>query len=376
MLSYWEHTSFTHYDVIIIGSGITGLSTACSIKEQNPNTSVLVLERGLFPSGASTKNAGFACIGSLSEKLSDLQLMGEDAFLTLIENRWKGLQKLRNRLGDAAIDYQPTGGYEILFAGHKPDSDAMNRMNQLLFPIFEKDIFSIDNQGAHRFEFNTGQIETLVCNAIDGQLDTGKMMQVLLAYARSLNISILTGAEVVSVTELPSTVEIEVRSNINGSITFFGEQVAYCTNAFTKKFFPDADLEPGRGQVICTSPIPNLPVKGVFSFDEGYYYFRNIDNRILFGGGRNLDFTTENTTEFVLNNTIIEQLETYLRTLILPQQSYTIEYKWTGIMAFGKQKLPLLERVSKRQVVGARLNGMGIALGSQIGENLCKLLLQ
>jgi glycine/D-amino acid oxidase-like deaminating enzyme len=202
------------------------------------------------------------------------------------------------------------------------------------------------------------------------------MMQSLLAYARSLQVQVITGADVKSVTELPSTVEVEVYSTANGTIKFYGEQVAYCTNAFTKQLLPNVDIEPGRGQVICTSPIPNSPIKGVFSFDEGYYYFRNINNRILFGGGRNLDFTTENTTEFSLNPTIVAQLETYLKELILPEQTYTIDYKWTGIMAFGKNKLPLLQRISERQVIGARLNGMGIALGSKIGDELCNMLLQ
>jgi hypothetical protein len=34
--------------------------------------------------------------------------------------------------------------------------------------------------------------------------------------------------------------------------------------------------------------------------DQGYYYFRNIGDRIL--GGRNLDFDVENTTEFTNRN--------------------------------------------------------------------------
>jgi glycine/D-amino acid oxidase-like deaminating enzyme len=82
MLSFWEQKELIHYDYIVVGSGITGLSTACVIKERKPNAHILVLERGLLPTGASTKNAGFACIGSLSEKVYDLALMGEDWFGT------------------------------------------------------------------------------------------------------------------------------------------------------------------------------------------------------------------------------------------------------------------------------------------------------
>src|SRR6185312_8405304 len=72
--SYWERTAFVdHADVIIIGSGIVGLSAALHLKRQRPDLKVTVLERGFLPSGASTKNAGFACFGSLSEQLSYLK---------------------------------------------------------------------------------------------------------------------------------------------------------------------------------------------------------------------------------------------------------------------------------------------------------------
>ena len=87
MLSFWEIESFLTYDYIIIGSGIIGLSTAISLKERLPESSVLVLDRGLFPVGASTRNAGFACFGSLTEILSDIELNGPDKTLGVIENR-------------------------------------------------------------------------------------------------------------------------------------------------------------------------------------------------------------------------------------------------------------------------------------------------
>jgi L-2-hydroxyglutarate oxidase LhgO len=65
--SYWEQSSFFNYDAIIIGSGIVGLIAAIHLKKSSPNLNIAVLERGFLPSGASTKNAGFACFGSVSE---------------------------------------------------------------------------------------------------------------------------------------------------------------------------------------------------------------------------------------------------------------------------------------------------------------------
>jgi gamma-glutamylputrescine oxidase len=62
--------------------------------------------------------------------------------------------------------------------------------------------------------------------------------------------------------------------------------------------------------------------------------------------------------------------------MIIPNQRFTIEHQWTGIMAFGKTKLPIVQQITDRQIIGARLNGMGIALGSKIADELSILLLQ
>jgi hypothetical protein len=50
------------------------------------------LERGLFSSGASTKNAGFACFGSLNEIVDDIKLMGKEETLRQIIERMKGIK--------------------------------------------------------------------------------------------------------------------------------------------------------------------------------------------------------------------------------------------------------------------------------------------
>ena len=83
-LSYWEKEEwFSNVDFTIVGSGIVGLSTALNLRKNYPKAKILVLERGLLPQGASTKNAGFACFGSISEVLSDLKSHSEDEVYNL-----------------------------------------------------------------------------------------------------------------------------------------------------------------------------------------------------------------------------------------------------------------------------------------------------
>lgn len=377
MLSFWENKHLIHYDYIVIGSGITGLSTACSIKEMKPKANVLVLERGLFPTGASTKNAGFACIGLFTEKASDLKLMGEQSFLQLIEDRKNGLLRLRKRLGDEHIDYQNNGGYELIMHKQQVHQDEVEAMNQLLYPLFRKQVFSFQPQLVQQFGFSSDFVSNVIVNPLEGQIDTGKMIQSLYRYAGFLQVKVITGAEVLGFNEVANGVEVQVKNPMAEEPIYFKTgKLAVCTNAFTKQLLPDIEITPGRGQVLATSPIPDLKFKGVFSFDDGYYYFRNFENRIIFGGGRNLDFETETTTAFGFNKQIMNQLEFYLEEMIVPGTPYQIEQRWSGIMAFGKDKLPVLKKVSNNIAVGARLNGMGIALGSKIGDDLATLLVK
>lgn len=369
MLSFWEKNYLLSADIIIVGSGITGLSTACSIKEQSPSTSVMVLEQGILPTGASTKNAGFACIGSITEKMHDLNLMGEDAFLQLIADRWEGLHRLRKRLGDERIDYQNHGGYELLSNAQVLDPDQLDEMNSLLQPVFNKHVFHIVNNRILTFGFK--RVDQMIVNEVEGQINTGLMMKHLWDYAAQLGIKVLTGVSVQDFTETGTGVIIETDK---AGIAFSARQLILCTNAFTSAFLPMEDITPGRGQVLLTNEIEGLPWKGVFNFDEGFYYFRNLGNRILFGGGRNLELEHEATTRFEINPRIQAVLEKYLHDMIIPNHSFQVTDRWVGIMAFGKEKLPLVKRVSPRVLVGARLNGMGVALGSKIGDQLAAMV--
>lgn len=112
--SYWEVKQyFKKFDIIVIGSGIVGLSTAISFKKRNKKATILVIERGWMPNGASTKNAGFACFGSAGELLDDLKTIKEEIVWETVKMRYEGLSMLRERLGNKALDFRSLGGYEL-----------------------------------------------------------------------------------------------------------------------------------------------------------------------------------------------------------------------------------------------------------------------
>jgi glycine/D-amino acid oxidase-like deaminating enzyme len=375
MISFWERESFTQYDIIIIGSGIVGLSAAISIKEKYPQRSVLVLERGLMPSGASTRNAGFTTFGGVGELLSDLNRMPEAAVLDQVIKRWEGLRMLRERCGDEHIDYHNYGGYEFVFNNEAIGLPEIERINSLLMPVFNEPAFRVDKEAVPKFGFNKNFIRLCMFSPFEGQIHSGKMMQRLLWIAHEKKVQILTGANVLEYHITKGKGEVLVSNPVGGGIiSFLCEQLIFCTNAFTGDFFPGLDIIPGRGQVLVTKPLRKIPFKGIFQFDEGFFYFRNVGNRVLLGGGRNLDFEKEKTKEFGITDTVQQKLEYYLKNLILPRQDYEVDMRWSGIMAFGKDKMPIIKRINEHVIIGARMNGIGVAIGTLVGKEISNLL--
>lgn len=378
MLSYWEREAWTHYDVAIIGAGIIGLSTAISLKERNPKLSVAVLERGLIPSGASTRNAGFACFGSLTEILHDIVANGEEATAELVRARYAGLHLLRQRLGDEACGYEQHGGAELLFEKNVSALDQLERVNTVLSDIFPQKAFYLNNTAIAQNGFNTERVKALVQSDFEGQIHSGKMMRSLAALAQERGVMIFFGADVQQIEEGGAEVLLHLRHN-DDAVIIQATQVALCTNAFTAQFAPELGITPGRGQVLVTTPISGLRFRGVFHFDEGFYYFRNVSSpegqRILFGGARNMAFEAEETTALTLNDTIQQELERLLHEVIAPGAEFSVEHRWSGIMGFHQSKLPIVRRTGENVVIGFGCNGMGVALGSTIGAETAQCVL-
>ena len=145
-LSVWEKESFfAPADIVIAGSGLVGLWSAYYLKRKAPSLSITVVERGLIPTGASTRNAGFACFGTLTEMAAGIREMGEDQFLELTEMRYKGLRKISKAFKDKEIGFQREGGYELVVnADGNELRSQIDVFNRLLKKITGKQkIFSL-----------------------------------------------------------------------------------------------------------------------------------------------------------------------------------------------------------------------------------------
>lgn len=375
MVSVWEKESFfAPQDVVIAGSGFAGLWAAFFIKKKNPDAKITILDRGYIPTGASTRNAGFACFGSLSELIYDSRQFGTDDMLQLVEKRFRGLQTIRKYFKNSEIDFKVTGGYELYEADKISSSQLqsdMAYMNTLLKPVTgKKRTFRISDELIRTFGFQ--HTKHLVENKLEGYLHSGKLLKALLKTVYSESVQVLNGFEVTRFNDTGKELEIET----NHHIRFQAKQLLVCTNAFAKQLLPDLDIVPARGQVLLTTPIKDLTWEGTFHSEEGFYYFRNLGKRVLLGGARHKAFEEERSHDMVITDLIQSDLENYLDRIILPgrKKDYGIEQRWSGIMAMGSEKLPIVTQIEPRVFCAVRMSGMGVALAPVVGDQVATMM--
>jgi len=366
-LSFWERSIYTDgIDFTIIGAGIVGMSTALHLRKANPSAKIIILERGYLPTGASTKNAGFACFGSPTELKDDLAKMKEHAVWETVAMRLEGLTELFSLVDPKSIQYEACGSWDIIREDEDTlTPDFLTYLNEKLFEISgETSVYSEDKTKILDAGFHG--VKTAYHNRLEGAIHTGKLIEKLHQSCTNEGIHFLFGVEVVSFESSDSGVEIHTSMGPLQSA-----KLMVCTNAFAKDYLDD--IQAARAQVLVTKPIANLAVKGTFHMESGYYYFRNVGNRILFGGGRNLDFAGETSTEFETTLVIQEKLKLYLHELILPNTPLEIDYSWSGIMAVGSEKKPIIQKTNKNIAFGVRMGGMGVAIGASVGKQLSKI---
>lgn len=374
MFSIWEReTFFAPQDVIIVGSGFVGLWSAFYLKKKHPKLKVTIVDRGIIPAGASTRNAGFACFGSLSELVLDAQTGGTNKMLELVEMRFKGLERIQKHFGNE-IDFDLCGGYE-LYAGTTISTGTLEEniayLNSLLKAVTgSKKTFRLADEAIKKFGF--GATEHLVKNKLEGYQHSGKLVQALLHKVQGMGVNVLNTVEIKAVQQEEEKIELIT----NQPFDLVTHQLLLCTNAFTKDLLPHIDIVPARGQVMVTSPIQNLCFKGTFHAEKGFYYFRNIGNRVLLGGARHKAFEAEQTTDTSTTDFIQEELEKFLSQIVLPnhQGQYCIEHRWAGTMAFGKEKLPIVKEVAPRVFCAVRMSGMGVALAPVVAQQVTDMM--
>lgn len=369
MVSIWERESYyPPTDVLIVGGGLMGLWTAYELLKASPNLKVAICEALPVPALASTRNAGFACFGSPGELWADQQAMG-DRMWDIVEMRYRGIQKILQVLGASNIGFERLGGFELFGQSVEWNGSGLREKLEILNNGFlritgVKQVYSDQTQtmgtlGIRGFRAMAG-------NSIEGGLHSGRMVFALQGLVQQAGAIYLTGHEALSTSRHGNGLAVALRTRQAETVEMHTRAVIWATNASLASLQAEIPkVHPARGQVLVSPPVEGLRLRGTFHFKEGFYYFRNLGNRLLIGGARNRALAQEETLLDRPTPEIRGYLEEFIRCH-LPQVEPVLGQKgwqhWAGIMGMTGDKLPFVKATGEYEWAVLACNGMGVAL--------------
>lgn len=357
--SYWETKGWLHdLDALVVGAGIVGMNAALRLKALQPQWKVLVVDRASL-GGATTRNAGFACFGSPLELLEDWETLGPDGTVALVRQRWEGLKLLRGTCGDEALQYRACGATE---AFTDPEhfgraAAALPMLNEALTPVLGTAPFSITQDpqslGLHG-------LAGAISSPLEGDLDTASMALALRSQLQQHGVKMLAGTAVEGLTPVDQG---WVALTSQGSMQ--AHHVLVANNGWAANLL-DLDVQTAPNTVLVSQPLPEMALPTTVHHDRGYVYAREVDGRLLIGGGRHWDCASEEERT--------ERLVSWAQAHIHGAADMRIEHRWVGQLGVGAQRTPIVESVKPGLHVGVRLGGMGVAIGTAIGQKLAELV--
>ncbi|AGH94658.1 NAD(P)/FAD-dependent oxidoreductase [Pseudobdellovibrio exovorus] len=365
-ISYWldqsSKTSTAHYDALIIGAGIAGLSTAYWLKKENPNLKVAILDRQYLGAGASGRNAGFVTCGS-AEHFNKLH---EQFGLAKATEIWRFSERNRELLQQEiiqghpeAVDFYQTGSCTVA-----PSVEDWSRYQTLAQTMLDAgiDVELIDEKYLAQ-HYGVRNFQGAIQYKHDGIIHPIKLLNLI--RSKLSGVDFFEGQEVFHIEENSSAVL--VKTNLQN---FSAEKMFVCLNGYISQLLPEfkSKVKPQRGQVVVTEPLPAF-VKGPCYLTKHLCYFRQLPTgELLVGGFRNHDLEAENTALDEATDLIQKALTEFTQSYFQNTQQVKINYRWSGVMGFTPDGQMLIGQHPLRQRVhvmaGCSGHGMGLSFVS------------
>jgi gamma-glutamylputrescine oxidase len=354
--------------VCIIGGGFAGLSTALALAERGV-TDIVLLESESIGFGASGRNGGFVFGGfSLGER-SVIDTVGEDVGKKLYHMTLAAVEQIRGRIHKYGIEceLQEDGVY---LANWFDDARILDDQQR----------FMRDKLGVEWERVSPAQLsEKIASKRYFGALfEPGAFHFHPLKYAQGL--ARVLAEKGVRVHERSRATQIAADGKGWRIATAGGvvnaRQVVVCCGGYIEKLYPrlGGAVLPIATYVMVTEPLGER-LQGAmrtgaavydtrFAFD---YYRPLADTRILWGGRISI---MERSGEDVARLLYGDMLKVY------PQLAGTkVEYAWSGMMSYGRHKMPQLGRLPEGIWYGMGFGGHGVAPTTLAGDVLAAAIM-
>jgi glycine/D-amino acid oxidase-like deaminating enzyme len=302
--------------------------------------------------------------------VDDLKDMSFDDVVNLAIRRFRGVEKLVKEYSEEVLKLEWNGGHELFFQEDEASFneccayvDEFNNSFEAVLNIRPYTVLCVEEfQGIKN-------LVGVISNKFEGGLNTGAMLKAMRDRALSMGVQVFNGVEVMSYSSEQNALKVKTSIGL-----WKAKRIAYCTSSFHSDLFPDLQMNSKRNQVVITKPISDLKLNGTFHHQQGFNYFRNIDGRILMGGMRHHFPNTESTGIQGNTEEVVSALTDFLQHKIHTTSEIEIDLAWSGILGVGKDERPVVNEVEENVFVGVCLGGIGVAIGSLIGEELAELI--
>lgn len=383
----------TRSQVVVIGGGLTGVSTAYWLRRYGID--VTLLERRALSGGATGRNGGHLVPGPAENFADAVRRHGPETARAIWDFTLKTTEAIQAFVAEHEVDCDLSLGGTAILALHPDELPHVQKNAELLtqYGIAAEYWDAAACAGrTHSDHFLGGLFFPFA-----GQLWPAKLVFAIAEQAARLGAIIHSHTNVMAVenlrvrssdfyrSSLPTAEAIT--TNAHGRLivkTDRGEvrarAVVYATNAWARQLIPwlEKIIVPVRGQVIVTEPATRLWPFGLVA-NFGYeYWIQRPDGRIVLGGMRWRSPMQEvnNDDDGSLDPNVSAGLRKFLPSHFPALRGIEVEQEWTGIMGYTPDFNPLVGPLPNRpgEYIAAGFSGHGMPLTFYAGKALAEMV--
>ncbi|GLS89901.1 oxidoreductase [Psychromonas marina] len=323
-------------DLLIVGSGFTGLWTAVQAKEQNPDRNIVVIEANTAAIGASGR-PGAILSTSLMHGMENSNRLFTDDMEELERLGKENMDQFRETIEKYNIDcdVEWTGELTVAIGKHGiPDIESEHH----LYIKHGHDAHLLNQQEVQK-EINSPLFEGgLWSKKRSGTIHPAKMAWGLKRVAKALGVIFYENTPMLNSKTKAQQVLVNTP---NGSI--LANKVILATNAFTKHQKKISKRVAAiRDRIIMTVPLTEAQLselgwknrQGIYDTRTQLNYMRlTKDNRVLFGGRLDYFFDNDTDPDYDKKAEPFERLLEALYKTLPALKDIEISHAWSGPIA-------------------------------------------
>ncbi len=358
-------------DVVVVGSGYTGLSAARILAMRGVN--VVVLEKETFGWGASSRNGGQVLTGLKLGPGALIAKVGLARAKELYAASLASTKYLEDLIAEEEIDCEYTRSGHVEAACKDSHFKQYRHEQELLACEFNHRVELLD-RAEQRRELGTDYYRGVLVDVDSGALHPAKYVRGLAMCAAGMGALLFEQTPATNIVRDGRQYAI-----VTPRGTVKADNVLIATNGYMDEAVKDIGRRafPLGSYMIATEPLPAalaaklIPQRRVVFDSKHYlYYFRlSADNRMLFGGRADYQPPTPERTRksaAILQRGLVQ---------VFPElKEAAIEYAWSGNISVTRDFFPRLgQHDGLYYAFGYAGHGVAMAtyLGGQIANIMC-----